>query len=179
MADTEREKGGRCRWAWIGGQKNNQSQWQWTDNSTWTFTNWLKDRPLSSSFINAYMIMRCGGHWYDFPSYWDHYFLCQAGNIVLTENGLHRIALNEKQLAFSPYYVLFEASSASSNLSNFSNDSNSSAAADETSSYSGFTTTIGVNSSFISIWSRFLSLSPFFRFDSAIKVGNFDLLVGD
>ena len=138
MADTEREKGGRCRWAWIGGQKNNQSQWQWTDNSTWTFTNWLKDRPLSSSFINAHIIMRCGGHWYDFPSYWDHYFLCQAGNVVLTENGLHRIALNEKQLAFSPYYVLFETSSASSNLSNFSNDSNSSAAADVTSSYSGF-----------------------------------------
>ena len=34
--------------AWIGGYKNDEDTWVWTDNSTWSYDNWYDQNSLFS-----------------------------------------------------------------------------------------------------------------------------------
>ena len=102
---------------WLGGRKL-YDQWQWVDNKSWSFTNWMNGSP--SGYEN--LIMRIDGTWDDFKGSWEHNFLCQGTTVALSETGLTTIELEEDQLAFLPFYVLFERKTLNYEMSNKSQD---------------------------------------------------------
>ena len=102
---------------WLGGRKL-YDQWQWGDNTSWSFTNWMNGSP--SGYEN--LIMRIDGTWDDFKGSWEHNFLCQGTTVALSETGLTTIELEEDQLAFLPFYVLFERKTLNYEMSNKSQD---------------------------------------------------------
>ena len=65
--------------SWVGGYKDSNNNWKWSDGSTWGYTNWCRWQPDGSG---KYLIFNCGwlgngvfGKWDDGGS--ASSFICQ------------------------------------------------------------------------------------------------------
>ena len=97
-------------YVWLGGRRID-NKWQWADNTTWSFENWLSDNPGYG--LDGYLLMNYHGRWWDYSpnpiSIPNFYFLCQGPTAALTESGLASIELNKEELAFFPFHVIFKS----------------------------------------------------------------------
>ena len=106
-------------WVWLGGRKTvNDSQWQWTGNATWGFTNWESDGTKNYRYLR----MMPGGLWSDYKSSDENRILCQGPTVTLTRNGSERFELTKEQLAFFPFHVLFRSHISDQGILNTSPD---------------------------------------------------------
>ena len=92
---------------WLGGWKEESGQWQWADNSTWSFTKWEKGREFTK--YARYLQLLSNGEWHTAGSYSKDYSLCQGTTINLTEQGFLSVQLKKEQLKFFPLRVLFKS----------------------------------------------------------------------
>ena len=91
------------RYVWLGGRKID-GQWQWADNTTWSFENWRYNAPRSYKYLQMEGVL-----WLDFYSVDRIPFLCQGPKVALTKSGLVRIEFNKEQLDFFPFHVVFKS----------------------------------------------------------------------
>ena len=98
------EKAAEGAVVWLGGRKID-GQWQWVDNATWSFENWMSGRPKSMT----YLLMVYKGEWFDYESSDANFFLCQGPTVALAKNGLASIEFSKEQLAFFPFHLIFKS----------------------------------------------------------------------
>ena len=93
----------------LGGRRVGTSEWNWSDNSSWGFTNWASG---SGNRYDNCLVMQHAGEWSDAlscGSIWWYSFLCQGDITVTREKGLTRFEMKKDQLKFSPFYVTFKS----------------------------------------------------------------------
>ena len=106
---------------WLGGRKVDDL-WQWTDKSSWGFTNWG-----GFGFTDyEYLVLTYDGTWEtsdsDFST--SRYFLCKGKTVTLAENGVTSVKLEKEQLPSFPFHVLFKSQAISQPTSNTSSTEN-------------------------------------------------------
>ena len=105
---------------WLGGRREEGSEgWNWSDNSTWGFTNW--DRG-PGEYDDLCLVMEPSGEWSYIYCLYSYYFLCQADVAVTQENGLTRLEMKKDQLKFFPFYVFFKSKALNKQMKNSSDE---------------------------------------------------------
>ena len=102
---------------WLGGRKVDDL-WQWTDKSSWGFTNWG-----GFGFTDyEYLVLTYDGTWETSDSDFStaRYFLCKGKTVTLAENGVTSVELEKEQLPSFPFHVLFKSQAISQPTSNTS-----------------------------------------------------------
>ena len=102
---------------WLGGRMLD-GRWQWTDNTSWKFTNWDSGSPQDI----GYLMMTSDRKWVDSWNSARFYVLCQGTTVPLTEKGLTTIELKKEQLTFLPFHLLFQSKAINYETSNTSQD---------------------------------------------------------
>ena len=122
---TLAERAADGNWVWLGGSRDsNESQWQWSDGSTWGFTKWQPATLLLDGRPDGYdhLQMNPAGQWFDYESLDEIYFLCQGETVTLTESGLGSVQFKKEQLKFFPFHVLFKSRAIDHRILNSSTD---------------------------------------------------------
>lgn len=63
-------------YSWIGGYRVDGA-WNWSDGSSWNYTNWSRGEPNNYRGRDDYVAMRRHGAWIDTRDDFDFSFLCQ------------------------------------------------------------------------------------------------------
>ena len=86
---------------WLGGRIDAEGEWQWADNTTWSFTNW----PSGSSGNGEYLTMDTNGVWYrGYGTFLTNFYLCQGASLIPTKDGLESIEL--KKVCWTSYHSM-------------------------------------------------------------------------
>ena len=91
---------------WIGGRREKNSYWTWSDNSTWSFTNWEGGRGEKD---DRCLRMAGTGKWRDdVCSTRNSDFLCEGEVQITREASLTRLVMTKNQLKFLPLMITFK-----------------------------------------------------------------------
>ena len=100
------EKAAEGKTVWIGGRREGDAEWKWSDNSTWDFTNWESGGGESDETC---ALMRTNEEWANFYCTYQYSFLCQGDFLIPQENGLRTLDMKRDQLKFLPFHLTFKS----------------------------------------------------------------------
>ena len=95
--------------AWLGGRREKDAKWRWSDNSIWDFTNWASGYGNTDDRCLRMRVWMDGRNWNAVQSYYRSRPLCQGKIAVSKEKGLTRIEMKKAQLKFFPFYITFKS----------------------------------------------------------------------
>ena len=99
---TLAEEAAEGKRVWLGGRKSG-NQWEWADNSTWSFTNWKRGHPADYGYL------RMERQWYDLKNSITSRFLCKGKAVTIRDNGFASIELKKEELTFFPFHVVLKS----------------------------------------------------------------------